>query len=246
MPINHQPVIILVEPQLGANIGMCARAMLNCGLEELRLVRPRDGWPNPAAVATAADADCVLEKARVFETLEAAIADCHHVVATSARDRSLAVPLVSSEEASNRIADWNGSGARVAVVFGPEASGLDNAVVARAGLVMRFETNPDFSSLNLAQCVLLFGWEWKRASARLGGSKVFPSLPAPANRGDLDRFLDRLEEGLDERGFFLTPDLKPTTLKSLRSLFSRTGATEKEVKLLQGVLTALMREKPLR
>ena len=213
---------------------------------ELRLVRPRDGWPNPAAVATAADADCVLEKARVFETLEAAIADCHHVVATSARDRSLAVPLVSSEEASNRIADWNGSGARVAVIFGPEASGLDNAVVARAGLVMRFETNPDFSSLNLAQCVLLFGWEWKRASARLGGSKVVPDLPTPANRGDLDRFLDRLEEGLDERGFFLTPDLKPTTLKSLRSLFSRTAATEKEVKLLQGVLTALMREKPLR
>lgn len=244
MPINHQPVIILVEPQLGANIGMCARAMLNCGLEELRLVRPRDGWPNPAAVATAADADCVLEKIQVFETLEAAIADCHHVVATSARDRSLAVPLVSSEEASIRVAAWSGSGARVAVIFGPEASGLDNAVVARAGLVMRFETNPDFSSLNLAQCVLLFGWEWKRASARLDGSTLVPDLPAPASRGDLDRFLDRLEGGLEERGFFLTPDLKPTTLKSLRSLFSRTGATEKEVKLLQGVLTALMREKP--
>src|SRR5690606_39170161 len=102
MSINPQPIIVLVEPQLGENIGMCARAMLNCGLEHLRLVRPRDGWPNSAAVATAADADSVLEKAEMYETVEAAIADCHHVIATSARGRSLAVPLVSSDEASSR------------------------------------------------------------------------------------------------------------------------------------------------
>jgi tRNA/rRNA methyltransferase len=244
MSINPQPVIILVEPQMGKNIGMCARAMLNCGLERLRLVRPRDGWPNPAAVATAADADRVLEKVEVFETLEDAVADCHHVVATSARDRSLAVPVVASGEASARVAAWSAGGSRVAVIFGPEASGLDNTVIARAGMLMRFETNPDFSSLNLAQCVLLFGWEWKRAAASLDNDGTEPSAtPAPASRGDLDRFLDRLEGALDERGFFLTPDLKPTTVKILRSLFSRTAASEKEVKLLQGVLTALLREK---
>jgi len=247
MSINHQPVIILVEPQMGENIGMCARAMLNCGLEHLRLVRPRDGWPNPAAVATAADADRVLEKVEVFETLEGAVADCQYVVATSARDRSLAVPVVGSGEASAKVADWGASGARVAVIFGPEASGLDNAVIARAGMLMRFETNPDFSSINLAQCVLLFGWEWRRAAATSRATKPsdsYSGAPAPASRADLDRFLDRLEQSLDERGFFLTPDLKPTTLKTLRSLFSRTLASEKEVKLLHGVLTALLREKP--
>jgi tRNA/rRNA methyltransferase len=130
------------------------------------------------------------------------------------------------------------------VIFGPEASGLDNAVIARAGMLMRFETNPDFSSLNLAQCVLLFGWEWRSATARLDGKESDrEESHAPASRGDLDRFLDRLEAALDDRGFFLTPDLKPTTVKILRSLFSRTAASEKEVKLLHGVLTALLREK---
>lgn len=248
MSINLQPVILLVEPQLGENIGMCARAMLNCGLEHLRLVRPRDGWPNPAAVATAADADRVLETAEVHDTVEAAIADCHHVVVTSARDRSLPVPVVASDIASARVAAWTGEGRRVAVVFGPEASGLDNAVMARADLLMRFETNPDFSSLNLAQCVLLFGWEWKRARAAADGEALPPLDPPgnhlPASRGDLDRFLMRLEKALEERAFFLTPDLKPTTVKALRSLFSRTLASEKEVNLLQGVLTALERKKP--
>ncbi len=243
MSINLQPVILLVEPQLGENIGMCARAMLNCGLEHLRLVRPRDGWPNPAAVATAADADRVLEMAEVHDTVEAAIADCHHVVVTSARDRSLPVPVVASEIASERVAAWTGAGRRVAVVFGPEASGLDNAVMARADLLMRFETNPDFSSLNLAQCVLLFGWEWKRARAAADG-ETRPLSELPATRGDLDRFLTRLEQALEARAFFLTPDLKPTTVKALRSLFSRTLASEKEVNLLQGMLTALEREKP--
>lgn len=244
MSINPQPVIILVEPQMGENIGMCARAMLNCGLRQLRLVRPRDGWPNPAAVATAADADCVLEEVQVFDTIEDAVADCHHVVATSARDRSLAVPVVGSGEASARVAAWSAEGSRVAVIFGPEASGLDNTVIARAGMLMRFETNPDFSSLNLAQCVLLFGWEWRSAAARVNGNESDRAEShAPASRGDLDQFLDRLEAALDDRGFFLTPDLKPTTVKILRSLFSRTSASEKEVKLLHGVLTALLREK---
>jgi tRNA/rRNA methyltransferase len=245
MSINPQPVIILVEPQMGENIGMCARAMLNCGLRQLRLVRPRDGWPNPAAVATAADADSVLEAVEVFGTLEDAIADCHHVVATSARDRSLGVPVVASGEASARVATWSAGGSRVAVIFGPEASGLDNTVIARAGMLMRFETNPEFSSLNLSQCVLLFGWEWKGAAARLGGKESdCAESPAPASRGDFDQFLDRLEGALEERGFFLTRDLKPTTVKILRSLFSRTSASEKEVKLLHGVLTALLRERP--
>ena len=242
MSINPQPVVILVEPQLGENIGMCARAMLNCGLDRLRLVRPRDGWPNLAAIATAADADVVLEKVEVFASLEEAIADCHHVVATSARDRAIPLPVVESGEATAKVAAWSRNGARVAVIFGPEASGLDNEAIARAEILMRFETNPDFSSLNLAQCVLLFGWQWKRAAAAGIDERAEAAISETACRGDMDTFLDRLEAGLEARGFFLTRELKPSTVKSLRSIFARASVSERELKLLQGMLTALLRE----
>lgn len=238
-PAATPPLVVLVEPQMGENIGMCARAMLNCGLDHLRLVRPRDGWPNPAAAATAADADTVLERAEVFPTLAAAIADCHHVVVTSARDRALPVPVLGSSAAVAKTRAWSGEGALVAVVFGPEASGLDTDAISRADLLLRFETNPDFSSLNLAQSVLLFAWEWRSAGAGEEPEKAGMA----SRRGDVSLFLDRLEAELEERGFFLTPDLKPTTLGSLRSLFSRAAPTERELALLQGMLTALTREK---
>ncbi len=243
MSFNPQPVIILVEPQMGENIGMCARAMLNCGLDRLRLVRPRDGWPNAAAKATAADADVVIGKVEVYASLADAVADCHHVVATSARDRSLPIPLLNSGEAAGKVADWSGAGQQVAVIFGPEASGLDNDAISRAEILMRFETNPDFSSLNLAQSVLLFGWEWRSAEAGGRQSGATADLQEAASRKELEQFFNRLESNLEERGFFLTPELKPTTLKSLRSIFSRSAVSEKEVKLLQGMLTALLREK---
>lgn len=243
MSFNPQPVIILVEPQMGENIGMCARAMLNCGLDRLRLVRPRDGWPNSAAKATAADADVVIAGVEVHGSLADAVADCHHVVATSARDRSLPIPVLNSGEAAGRVAEWSGAGQQVAVIFGPEASGLDNDAISRAEILMRFETNPEFSSLNLAQSVLLFGWEWRRAEAGGPESGSAAGVPETASREVLGQFFNRLESSLEDRGFFLTPELKPTTLKSLRSIFSRSAVSEKEVKLLQGMLTALLREK---
>lgn len=233
-----RPLIVLVEPQLGENIGMCARAMLNCGLDRLRLVRPRDGWPNPAAVATAADADEVLAKAEVFASLDDALADCRHVVAATARKRSLAAPVLEAEEAARQIADWGEVGAETAVLFGAEASGLDNNSIARADHILTFSTNPAFPSLNLAQSVLLFGWEWRRAVAA-GASRA--EEEEPVARGDLTPFLARLEGALEARGFFLTPDLRPTTEATLRSLFSRATPTERELALLQGVLTALLR-----
>lgn len=238
---NSAPVVVLVEPQLGENIGMCARAMLNCGIERLRLVRPRDRWPNPAAAAAAADADTVIGGAEVFATLAEALADCHHVVATSARDRALALPVRPSGEAASQIAEWTRAGSRVAVVFGPEASGLDNEAVAKAEFLMRFETNPAFSSLNLAQCVLLFGWEWRNA---VSGDRGAPGAAGsePANRRELDSFLDRLETSLDSRGFYLTPELRPTTSKTVRSLFARAAPSDRELALLQGMLTALLRD----
>lgn len=236
---NPVPVIILVEPQLGENIGMCARAMLNCGLDRLRLVAPRDGWPNPAARATAADADGVLDRTEVFATLDEALADCHHVVATTSRTRSLAVPVESANRVAERITAWNGAGATVAVLFGAEASGLDTLAVSRAECLLRFDTNPDFPSLNLAQSVLLFGWEWRKACSADRGST---DCEMPAARGELSPFLARLVAALETRGFFLTPDLRPTTEAIVYGLFHRTAPTERELALLHGMLTALLRE----
>lgn len=238
MAINPQPTVILVEPQLGENIGMCARAMLNCGLERLRLVRPRDGWPQASAQATAADADIVLENVEVFETLDEAIADCERVFATTARSRSLSVPVVTADVAATTISESIASGDTVGVLFGPEASGLDNEAIARADTLLRFPTNPDFASLNLAQSVLLFGWEWRRAE------RAFGEVPATetANRESLEQFLDRLEGALDEKGFFLTPDLKPHSLRTLRSIFTKANASEQELQFLHGMITSLLKD----
>lgn len=238
MTRNAQPIVILVEPQLGANIGMCARAMLNCGLDRLRLVNPREEWPNESARATAADADVVLDGAKVFSAVGEAVADCHRIFATTARDRSSEIPVLLPEEASREMCEAAGAGQNVAILFGPEASGLDGDAVTVADRLVRFPTNPEFPSLNLAQAVLLFGWEWKKQAGK--GPPV--SVPEAATREELDGFLCRLESELEERQFFLTPELKPATVRSVRSLFTKTNATSREVKLLHGMLTALVRD----
>ncbi len=233
---SMQPIIILVETQLAENIGMCARAMLNCGLDELRLVNPRDGWPNDAAVATAADADVVLQKANCYSSVESAVEDCHRVFATTARNRSRELPVLDSKEAAVEVCAATGLHQKVAILFGPEASGLDNESLTVADCLINFSTNPKFSSLNLAQAVLLFGWEWKRTSS--GDENVSGNLE-PAKKADLSLFLERLEESLDEAGFFLTPDTKSNTSQNLRTFFSRATPSDKELRLLQGMLTAL-------
>ncbi|MDF1825069.1 MAG: RNA methyltransferase [Verrucomicrobiales bacterium] len=235
---NQDPVIILVEPQMGENIGMCARAMLNCGLTRLRLVNPRDGWPQDTARATAADADLVIDGAEVFSRLDEAVADCHRVFATTARDRSQTLPVMTAEVAAREMAAAAGTKGGVAVLFGPEASGLDGESIARADTLVRFPTNPAFSSLNLAQAVLLLGWEWRRVA----GEELIIPAKEEATRDELEGFLNRLNETLDERGFFLTAEMKPHSVQSLRTLFSKAGATPQEIKLLHGVLTALARQ----
>lgn len=234
-----QPIIILVETQLGENIGMCARAMLNCGLDELRLVNPRDAWPNEAAIATAADADLVLEKATCYPSVADAAGDCHRVFATTARNRSRELPVLDAEKAAIEIRAASTNDQKTAILFGPEASGLDNESLGFADTLIRFPTNPEFSSLNLAQAVLLLGWEWRRASDL--GMPV-PKTQKVASKTELNAFLDRLEASLDDAGFFLTADLKPTTEQNLRAFFSRATPSEKELRLLQGMLTALKRE----
>lgn len=240
---NVSPYIVLVEPQIPENIGMCARAMLNCGLNQLRLVRPRKGWPHEAARRTAADADEVLDRTQVFDSLDEAIADCRHVIAATARPRALALPVLEAEEAAEKVSSWGRVGATSAVLFGAEACGLETDSVARADYLLKFATNPDFPTLNLAQSVLLFSWEWRAASQR----DREPDLTAAASksvarRGDLEAFFQRLERALEERGFFLTPELRPTVVTRLRSLFVRASPEERELSMLHGVLTALLKE----
>jgi tRNA/rRNA methyltransferase len=162
-----QPCIILVRPQLGENIGMCARAMLNCGLTEMRIVAPRDGWPNPAAVSASAGAGSVLENAGVYASLEEASADLHHLIATTNRLRDMVKPIYSPEGAMGFTRDSVTKGERVGIVFGPERTGLENTDIAQCGSVLTIPLNPGFSSLNLAQAVLVVSYEWARL-ARFG------------------------------------------------------------------------------
>lgn len=236
------PVIILFKTQLGENIGMCARAMLNCGLDQLRLVAPRDGWPNASAKATAADADSVLENAQCFETLDAAIADCHRLYATTARPRARQIPSLPVSDAVLEIQSSSCTlhPQQSAILFGPEASGLDNDALSRADTLIHFPMNPNFSSLNLAQAVLLFGWEWLRAGVTTPSSIEPHALPeAASSKDELIAFLNRLESELENSGFFLTPELRPETIRKLRAIFTRTTPSEQELCMLHGVITAL-------
>lgn len=235
-PLSAPPVIILVETQLGENIGMCARAMLNCGLHELRLVRPRDGWPNESARATAADADRVLENATLYDNIDDAIGDCQRVFAATARQRTLRIPGLDLREAVRELVEATPP-PKTAILFGPEASGLDNETLSRADRLIHFPTNPDFPSLNLAQAVLLFGWEWRQSSAL--ESATITSSHLPATRKETNAFLTRLEQALDDTGFFLTRDHRPYTKRSLRAFFTRSNSSDEDLRMLHGVLTAL-------
>ena len=220
--------------------------MLNCGLDQLRLVTPRDGWPNQSAVAAAADADQVLENASCFDTLEDAISDCQRLYATTARPRAQQIPSKAVSEVIDEIqaTSKNASPQQSAILFGPEASGLDNEALSRADALIHFPMNPKFNSLNLAQSVLLFGWEWLRAQNTLPSTDQHSHPVAPASKSELTAFLNRLESELEESGFFLTPELRPDTIRSLRTIFTRTTASEQELNMLHGVITALKTKRP--
>ena len=219
------PVIVLVRPQLGQNIGKAARAMLNFGLTELRLVAPRDGWPNPEAGPAASGADIVLEQAKVFATTADAIADCSHVFASTVRRRDLVMPALGPQEMANRIA---AASTRSAILFGPERSGLETEEVALAEAIVTVPINPDFASLNLAQAVILLAYEWSKHSEL--AQPTAKELEPPAPHGELDGLIHQLNDELDAKGYFHPPSRTEATKNTLRTIFTKTGWSSREVK----------------
>lgn len=236
---NNHPIIVLVRPQLGENIGKAARAMLNFGLTELRLVSPRDGWPNPDAGPAASGADIVLERAQVFETLSEAVADCQHVYATTVRKRGVTKPVVTPEEAAREIHAATG---RSAFVFGPERSGLETDDVAVARTILTVPINPEFGSLNLAQAVILCAYEWSKQVDLV--SPTLNDLGEPALQEELDGMIGQLETMLEVSGYFFPPDRTPATKRALRSVLTKPGWNSQEVRTLRGVLSALTKSRP--
>jgi tRNA/rRNA methyltransferase len=237
---GRAPAVILVEPQLGENIGMVARAMLNCGLTDLRLVRPRDGWPNSMAVKAAAGADAVLEAARVYQETAEAAADLHRLYATTARPRGMVKPLASPREAALEMREASTRGERVGLIFGGEKAGLSNQDVAYADVVVEVPLNPRFRSLNLAQAVLVLGYEWFQAGEDSALPQPGSGLAPPAEKAQFDNFFDRLVAILDQEGFFYPPEKRPGMIRSLRNLFSRMSPSDQDLRTLHGIVSALL------
>lgn len=234
-----KPAIILVEPQLAENIGAAARAMHNCGLDDLRLVAPRDGWPNDDARPMASGADIVLEKARLFATFDDAVADLERVYATTARHRDMTAVEMTPRRAAREVRAQAARGARSGLVFGRERIGLTNDEVTRCEAMVVAPLNPEFTSLNLAQAVLLIGWEWRMAADETAERVQLTPDTRPATRQEYGVFFDRLEKTLDETAFFREEQMRPVQLRKIRSLFQRAELTEQEVRMLHGILSAL-------
>jgi tRNA/rRNA methyltransferase len=233
------PAIILVEPQLGENIGMAARAMGNFALSRLRIVNPRDGWPNIAAQRAAAGADHILEKAELFETVEAAVADLDLLFATTARAHDQAKPVMSPEHAAGEISGHAGGGGRAGILFGRERAGLTNEEVALANRVITYPVNPGFASLNLAQAVLLMGYEWFKLSTANALPFAMPERSERASQHQMDAFFENLVRELDRVEFLRPAEKRDTMLVNLRNIFLRMEPTKQDMHTLHGVVMAI-------
>ncbi|MBI1251817.1 MAG: RNA methyltransferase [Alphaproteobacteria bacterium] len=234
------PAIALVRPQMGENIGAVARAMLNFGLGDLRIVDPRDRWPNPKAFAVASGADVVLQRARLEWTLEAALADATFVVAATARPRYMEKPVWGPREAAARLRAAVAAGERPLAMFGAEAAGLTNEEIARADAILTMPVNPGFPSINLANACAIFCFAYGEARQQGDAPQWFrPSESAPATQAELEGFFQHLEEELDRGRFFHPPDKTPLMRHNLRTLFLRSHPTQQEVQTLRGVIKAL-------
>lgn len=229
------PAVILVRPQLGENIGKTARAMLNFGLTDLRLVSPRDGWPNPAAGPAAADADQVLTNARVFDTVAEAIADLNHVYAATVRHRDMVKTVVTAEQAA---VELHSPDIRGGLMFGPERSGLNNDDVALADTILTIPVNPKFSSLNLAQAVIIAAYEWycfKNDTVARFDSRILEH----ATKAQYQGLFDQLEDALSQRGYFRSDDRRPVQMRILKTLLQNGDFTSQEISTLRGVIKSL-------
>jgi tRNA/rRNA methyltransferase len=240
----NKPVIVLVRPQLGENIGKAARAMLNFGLTEMRLVAPRDGWPNPSAGPAAAGADLVLEQAKVYATTAEAVADCAHVHATTVRKRGVTKPVLGADGAARQVHTLAG---RHAIIFGPERSGLETEDVTLARTILTIPINPEFGSLNLAQAVILVAYEWSRIGRELADARttlVQPTLEEvlpPAPQDELEGLIAHFEKLLEPRGYFFPESRAEATRRTLRGLLTKPGWNHLEVRTLRGILSSLER-----
>ena len=237
-----QPAFVLIRPQLGENIGAAARGMWNFGLDRMRITSPRDGWPNSRAVAMASGAGRLLDEAQLFDTTAEAVADCTYVYATTARPRGLTKPVLSPEEALRDAAARTREGQKVAVMFGPERAGMENDDIALANAIINVPVNPEFSSLNLAQCVLLCGYEWRRASTEVVASRM-EMAGEWAEQHEVEKLAEHYEERLDEAGFFYPEHKAPSMKLNLRNLWSRMPLTRHDVQMLHGVMRQMVRWK---
>jgi len=233
------PAVVLVEPQLGENIGTTARAMANFGLWDLRLVNPRDGWPNERAIAAASRADHVIEKVRVFETLEAAIGDLSLVLATTARRRDMQKDVFGPDAAAQRLATHIAGGGGAGLLFGRERWGLYNEEVALADAIVTLPVEAAFASLNIAQAVLVLAYEWRRQTQ--GALPFGTGLSEVASKDELVRLFEHFEEALDRAGFFTAPDKRPHVIDNLRTMLTRGQFSSQEVRTLHGIIAAIDR-----
>jgi tRNA/rRNA methyltransferase len=233
------PVVILVEPQLGENIGMAARAMGNFGLSRLRIVNPRDGWPNVSAQRAAAGADHILEHAELFDTVAQAVADCALLFATTARAHDQAKPVVGPQAAATEMVGEIASGGHVGILFGRERYGLQNEEVALANRIITFPVNPGFASLNLAQAVLLMGYEWFKLSTANALPFAMPERSEPASQHQMQAFFDNLVRELDKVEFLRPAEKRDTMLVNLRNIFTRMEPTKQDMHTLHGVVMAI-------
>ncbi len=234
------PAVVLVEPQLGDNIGAVARAMANFGLTELRLVRPRDGWPNVRAYAVSSGATWVLDGVKVFDTTAEALADLTLVLATTARDREMAKEVLVPAEAAKRLREVSSAGARTGLMFGSERAGLVNEDVVLADAIITIPTDSRFTSINLAQAALLAFYEWHKAADTTPAASLDLGRFDLAKKEDLVGFFSQIERELDEAGFLFPPAKVPAMIRNMRNIWHRAQLSEQDVRTLRGIVTALV------
>ena len=232
------PCVILNEPQLAENIGAVARVMANFGLSDLRMIRPRDGWPQERAWASASGADWPLNNARIFDRIEDAVGDLHRLYATTARPRETRLPILTPREAAADVHDAAGQGLNCGLLFGGERAGLETCDIALAQAIVTIPIDPRFRSLNLAQAVALCAYEWRTATLDRP-PPAFREGEAPADQGEMIGLYEHLERELDASGFFYPPEKTPSMVRNLRVIFARSRLTVQEVRTLRGVITAL-------